>query len=104
MPTNSYTVIVYTELEGFFCANFVTIFIYTFAKVVGTVFIVKDFLTKFAWFTPVTILKTAVIFTASGAFQVVDVSALFAICTHITVHIPVVVVETEEFLMECTDI
>ena len=81
-----------------------TIFIYTSAKVVGTVFIVKHYFTKFAWFTPVTILKTGVIFTASGTSQAVDVSALFAICTHVTVHIPVVVVATEEFLMECTDI
>ena len=79
-------------------------FFYISAKVVGKVFIVKDIFTKFAWFTPVTILKTAVIFTASGAFQVVDVSVLFAIFTHIKVHIPVVVVATEEFLMESTDI
>ena len=50
------------------------------------------------------ILKTAVFFTASGAFQVLDVSAPFAIFTHITVHIPVVVVATEEFLMESTDV
>ena len=87
-----------------FCANFVPIFIYISTKVVGTVFIAKDVFTKFAWFTPVTVLKTAVIFTASGAFQVVYVSVLFAIFTHITVHIPVVVVATEVFLMESTDI
>ena len=87
-----------------FCANFVPIFIYISAKEVGTVFIAKDVFTKFAWFVPVTILKTAVIFTASGAFQVVYVYVLFAIFTHITVHTPVVVVATEEFLMESTDI
>ena len=87
-----------------FCANFETIFNYISAKVVNTVFIVKDIVTKFAWFTPVMILKTAVFFTASGAFQVLDVSAPFAIFTHITVHIPVVVVATEEFLMESTDV
>ena len=81
-----------------------TIFLYISAKVIGTVFIVKIFFTKFVWFTPVRILKTFVIFTASGALQVVDVSALFAIFTNITVHIPVVVVATEEFLMESTDI
>ena len=79
-------------------------FIYISAEAVGTVFIVKDIFTKLTWFTPVTILKTPVIFTASGTFQVVDLSALFAILKNKTVHIPVVVVATEEFLMESTDI
>ena len=73
-------------MECFLCKLRDDFFIFISAKVVNTVFIVKDVFTKFAWFTPVTILKTLYLCIMSIVLHNMFALISYATCEWLEMH------------------